>query len=111
MLVKETFLSLAVTNMERATTFYAQAFGATIAYASERWSSLIIAGVRLGLALKDDHDGDQQCGLHFVVDDLQIAGNEVRRAGGTALGPRTVVPGLRFVEASDTEGNSFFLTE
>ena len=106
----ETFFSLEVSNMERATTFYVQVFDATDAYASERWSSLIVAGVRLGLALSEEHDGEQ-VGLHFVVDDLERARDEVMRAGGAAVGPRQVRPGLIHVEATDTEGNTFVLTQ
>ena len=67
--------------MERATAFYVNALGATVAFASPGWSSLRIAGVRVGLALNPMHEGGRT-GLHFAVSDLVAARSDVQGAGG-----------------------------
>ena len=69
MSVIEVFFAVEVANMERATAFYVNALGATVAFASPGWSSLRIAGVRIGLALNPMHEGGRT-GLHFAVSDL-----------------------------------------
>jgi hypothetical protein len=49
MIVTETFMSVEVNDMQRATPFYVNALGATVMFAWPSWSSLRIAGVRLRL--------------------------------------------------------------
>jgi catechol 2,3-dioxygenase-like lactoylglutathione lyase family enzyme len=66
MQVKETFFSVHVADMARATAFYVEAFGAEVVAAVPFWSSLRIAGVRVGLALVAGHTGGR-VGLHFAV--------------------------------------------
>jgi predicted enzyme related to lactoylglutathione lyase len=110
MIVTETFFSVAVLDMERATAFYVGAFGATVLFASPRWTSLRIAGVRIGLALNEDGGGGP-IGLHFAVDDLAAAGVAVERAGGEVASSRVeVAPGVVVCRVTDTEGNTFVLT-
>jgi catechol 2,3-dioxygenase-like lactoylglutathione lyase family enzyme len=111
--VAETFFSLEVGDMDRATGFYVAALGATVAFASPRWSSLHVAGVRLGLAPVGHGAPDgRRTGLHFAVDDLAAACAAVERAGGRAVSPETeVAPGVRIAEVVDTEGNLFTLTQ
>ena len=107
--VRETFFSLAVLDMARATRFYTRAFGATVSFSSASWSSLHIAGVRVGLALNADHEGGPT-GLYFVVDDLERAGAEIERAGGhVASSPIELTPGVVLVRCTDSEGNGLML--
>jgi hypothetical protein len=47
--VSETFLSVCVAQMDRAVMFYSKSLGAATTWASPRWSSLNVAGVRIGL--------------------------------------------------------------
>jgi predicted enzyme related to lactoylglutathione lyase len=108
--VTETFFSIEVRDMQRATAFYVGALGATVAFASPRWSSLLVAGVRLGLALDDEHE-DRRVGLHFAVRELEDARAAVERAGGVTASPVEVAPGVVVVAATDTEGNTFTLTQ
>jgi predicted enzyme related to lactoylglutathione lyase len=110
MIVVETFFSIEVEDMNRATSFYVEAFGATVPYASPGWSSLLIAGVRVGLALSADRESDR-VGLHFAVDDLDEARHGVERAGGSARPQLKGASGVTLVEATDTEGNTFILTQ
>jgi predicted enzyme related to lactoylglutathione lyase len=86
------------------------ALGATVTFASAAWSSLSIAGVRVGLALVDDHGGGPT-GLHFAVADLAAVGAAIQLAGGrVARAGVEVAPGVVLSEAIDTEGNGFTLT-
>jgi len=95
--------------MERATAFYVNALGATVAFASPGWSSLRIAGVRIGLALNPMHEGGRT-GLHFAVSDLVAARSDVQGAGGRTGEAVEVAPGVIVAEATDTEGNTFTIT-
>ena len=109
--VTETFFSVEVTDMARASGFYAAALGAEVVFASPGWSSLRIAGVRLGLALSPQATGTR-CGLHFAVGDLGAARSEIERAGGRLIGGATeVAPGVFVADVTDTEGNTFTLAQ
>jgi predicted enzyme related to lactoylglutathione lyase len=108
--VKETFFSVEVRDMQRAIAFYGSALGASVLFASPSWSSLLIAGVRLGLALNEDRE-DARVGLHFAVGDLATARVAVERAGGVCASPIQVAPGVVAVAVTDTEGNTFTLTQ
>jgi predicted enzyme related to lactoylglutathione lyase len=108
-MVIETFFSLAVLDMERATSFYTAAFGAKVAYASPRWTSIHIAGVRIGLFLHPMSAGGGT-GLHFVVPDLAAARTAIEQAGGHAAAhEQEVAPGVVTLAATDTEDNGFTL--
>jgi predicted enzyme related to lactoylglutathione lyase len=109
--VSETFFSLAVAEMARGARFYVTAFGAQVLFRSPDWSSLRIAGVRLGLARVAGHGGER-VGLHFAVGDLARACADVAAAGGQiASSPREISPGVRVAEVRDTEGNTLSLNE
>jgi predicted enzyme related to lactoylglutathione lyase len=109
MTVTETFFAVEVGDMRRATAFYVETLGALVTFASPAWSSLRIAGVRVGLFL---HPARVQgrIGLHFVVSDLSAARAGVEQAGGSAAAPaQEVAPGVVLAEVTDTEGNTFTL--
>ena len=109
--VTETFFSVEVLDMRRATAFYVKALGARVTFASPGWSSLMLAGVRLGLALNARHEG-AATGLHFAVDDLESAGAHIERAGGNiGSSPVEVAPGVMIVRCRDSEANTFTLTQ
>jgi len=109
--VVETFFSIPVRDMERATKFYVNAFGATVAFALPFWTSLHVAGVRLGLALVQDH-AEGQTGLHFAVADLADAQSWVERAGGRVVRASVeVAPGVVVSDVTDTDGNGFALVK
>jgi predicted enzyme related to lactoylglutathione lyase len=107
--VVETFFSLAVRDMQRATAFYVTVFGAAVSAALPFWSSLHVAGVRFGLALVPEHVGGTT-GLHFAVVDLADAAASVERAGGRVVRASVeVAPGVVVSDVTDTEGNGFTL--
>ena len=108
MVVLETFFSIEVGDMRRATAFYVGAVGATVAFGSPGWSSLHVAGVRLGLALSPGHTG-ARTGLHFAVGDLEAARADIERAGGKTSPPVEVAPRVFVADVTDTEGNTFAL--
>ncbi|MGH9288903.1 MAG: VOC family protein [Acidimicrobiales bacterium] len=105
MKVRETFLSIPVADMERARRFYVAAFDASVQYESQLWSSLRIAGVRLGLNASG-HDAGGRSGLHFVVDDLAVACEAIVSAGGEVVAhPSEIQSGVVLADVADTEGN------
>jgi len=107
----ETFFSVVANDMQRATRFYVDALDARVAFASPAWSSLHIAGVRLGLGLVADPIA-QRVGLHFVVGDLAAARADVERAGGRIVAPEiAVAPGVVVADVADSEGNVFSLSQ
>jgi predicted enzyme related to lactoylglutathione lyase len=107
--VNETFISLIAADMERALAFYTEALGATEGWSSPRWSSVFVAGVRIGFFLNPEHTG-LQTGLHFGVNDLETAIAGVIRAGGKLVTPAgEVAPDVFVAEVADTEGNVFAL--
>lgn len=109
--VAETFLSLSVADMDRAATFYSKSLGAATTWASPRWSSLKVAGVRIGLFANPGYGGGR-VGLHFAVTDLDAACASIERAGGRIVAPVSqVAPGVLVAEVSDTEGNIFSLQQ
>ncbi|MDP2345651.1 MAG: VOC family protein [Deltaproteobacteria bacterium] len=111
MTVIETFFSVGVAEMERATAFYVAALGAKVMFASPRWSSLNVAGVRIGLFLNPLHLPGR-VGLHFVVSDLGTARAAVAHAGGRIIAePMEVAPGVVTVDVADTEGNVFSMRQ
>jgi predicted enzyme related to lactoylglutathione lyase len=108
-LVTETFFSIEVNDMQRAVRFYGNALGASTIFSSPNWSSLRIAGVRLGLFLHPGHTLGQ-VGLHFVVEDFLAACALVERSGGSLVGSSVeVAPGVVIANVTDTEGNTFTL--
>jgi predicted enzyme related to lactoylglutathione lyase len=109
MIVSETFFSVEVGDMQRATAFYVAALGAEVMFATSIWSSLRIAGVRIGLFHHAEQTGGR-VGLHFAVSDLAAACADVERAGGSVVMPaREVGPGIVIAEVTDTERNAFTL--
>jgi predicted enzyme related to lactoylglutathione lyase len=109
--VTETFFAVEVEDMQRAVAFYVNALGATVVFSSAGWSSLRIAGVRVGLALSSDRVANT-VGLHFTVSDLATARAMVERAGGCIVSSAVeVAPGVVIVRCDDTEGNTFTLTQ
>ena len=108
MTVTETFFSILVNDMDRAVAFYVQALGATATSVSPTWSSLHIAGVRVGLFYHEH--APCRVGLHFVVDDLDAAHARIERAGGSIVTASVeVAPGVVVSDVTDTEGNTFSL--
>lgn len=109
--VAETFLSLSVADMDRAVAFYSESLGASTTWTSSRWSSLRVAGVRIGLFSSPGYGGGR-VGLHFAVTDVVAASVSIERAGGKIVAPVSqVAPGVLVAEVSDTEGNIFSLQE
>jgi predicted enzyme related to lactoylglutathione lyase len=109
MRVTETFFSLSVRDMRRATNFYTSALGATVSAALPFWTSIHIAGVRVGLFLNPAHV-DTHVGLHFAVDDLEAVHAAIERAGGRVVKRAVeVAPGVIVSDVVDTEGNTFAL--
>lgn len=72
--------------------------------------ALLIAGVRLGLNAGPSDTG-LKTGLHFVVEDLALAGDAIASAGGVVVTDATEVrAGVVLADAADIEGNIFTLS-
>ena len=111
MTVVSTYFMVMVADMDRATAFYRDAFGADVKFASPYWTSLTIAGVAIGL----HHGGEattREIGLGFDVDDLDTTCGAVTASGGTVVKPPEHKPqeGITIATVADTEGNQFSLT-
>lgn len=111
MQVQEMFFSVYVSDMQRAVTFYMNALGATVDYASLTWSSLVIAGIRVSLALCDEDREPAPIGLHLIVDDVALACAEVAYAGGDFAPAIEGTNGVVIAQVYDTEGNTFTLRQ
>jgi predicted enzyme related to lactoylglutathione lyase len=109
MRVQEMFFSVYVNDMERATTFYVNALGATVDFASPTWSSLVIAGMRVSLVLRAHEPSP--IGVHFIVDDVALACAAVVGAGGQIAAAIETPHGAVIVDISDSEGNGFTLRQ
>ena len=108
MRVQEIFFYVYVGDMRRATAFYANAFNADVDYSSPTWSSLVIAGVRVNLVLREDEPVSNS--MHFIVDDVALACATVASAGGE-IAPAIEESHGVVAEAFDTEGNTFTLRQ
>jgi predicted enzyme related to lactoylglutathione lyase len=107
--VTETFFVFSVADMNRAVAFYSESLRAATRWTSPRWSSLEVAGVRIGLFADPTHGGGRM-GLHFSVTDLDAACASVVRAGGKIVAAASqVAPNVFVAEIADTEGNIFSL--
>ncbi len=107
MSVTETFFALHVRDMERARRFYAAAFGAQENATTPRWTSLRIAGVRVGLSLGGEPG---PTGLHFAVQNLRATIDQVTGAGGAmTMAPTDLGGGVTIAGVRDSEGNELKL--
>jgi predicted enzyme related to lactoylglutathione lyase len=109
--VVETKCIVGVADMQRATRFYTNVFGADVEFESPWWSEIRIAGVGIGLhggATGERHDS----GLGFVVDDLDAACAAVEQAGGVIVSEPLERPGegVELATIADTEGNEVSLS-
>lgn len=109
MRVQELFVSVYVSDMERAIAFYENALGATVDYASPTWASLIIAGIRVSFELRKNESSS--IGMNFIVDDLAMACAAVARAGGEIEPAVEGTGGTVIAEVLDTEGNALTLRQ
>ena len=109
MTVTETFFAVEVANMERATKFYVDALGAAVLFPTPGWTSLRIAGVRVGIFPNGEHPATRT-GLHFAVTNLAEACAAIELAGGRLVTAAIeVAPGVVIAEVTDTEDNTFTL--
>jgi predicted enzyme related to lactoylglutathione lyase len=102
--ITKTYFMVPVQNMDRALTFYRDALGLTVRFASPDWSELAWRDATIAL-----HQGGVANGsdgwLGFEVDDLDAALAEVEAAGGRRQTQRSD-GGVRLVTVTDPEGNS-----
>jgi predicted enzyme related to lactoylglutathione lyase len=111
MAVVGTYFFVYVADMDRATAFYRNAFGADVKFASPNWTSLSIAGVAIGLHHAGPDDPGP-IGLGFDVDDIGGACQTVEAAGGRVVKAPEARPeeGITIATLADTEGNEFSVT-
>lgn len=109
-----THLALAVRDADRAAQFYSAVFGATVVYRGEGFVQLQTPGSRDVLVLEEHAAEVGQRGgvLHFgfrLTDpaDIDVAAQEVERAGGTIRSRGEFVPGEPYLFALDLDGYEF----
>lgn len=108
MRVQEMFFDVYVGDLQRAEAFYVTALGAIVDFASPTWSSLVIAGVRVNLVLRE-HESSPT-GMHFIVENIALACAAVACAGGE-IAPAVETSHGMIAQVLDTEGNTFTLRQ
>ena len=106
-----THISLAVREPQRALDFYAQVFGVREYFRDEDQIQALGPGPNDVLAfVKSPEKAGTRCGIdHFGFrlkrpEDIQLAVEEIRRAGGQILRSGEFSPGFPFLYAADLPG-------
>ena len=105
-----------VKDMERAITFYKQAFQVNTTAVSPGWSQLDFDTFELCLHILHDTMDEEvlpNAGLNLRVTNLEEAADPIVEAGGKLLGIQEATPHVRVRVArfADTEGNQFELRQ
>jgi predicted enzyme related to lactoylglutathione lyase len=110
--VRKTYFLLMVAEMDRAVSFYGEAFGATVSLSTPYWSELVVAGATVALH-PGRTGGDRATGLGFEVDDLESALETATIRGGRVTDPPRdrSGEGIRIAQLADTEGNIVSIAE
>jgi predicted enzyme related to lactoylglutathione lyase len=110
--VRKAYFMLMVADMDRAVTFYSEAFAATIVLHSPYWSEVVVAGATVALH-PGRTGGEADTGLGFEVDDLDDALQNATELGGRITdGPKDrPVEGIRIAQLADSEGNVISVAE
>ena len=106
-----THLALAVRDAERAAKFYVEVFGAEVVYRGEGFVQLQTPGSRDVLVLEEHaaEAGRRGGVMHFgfrLIDpaDIDLAAQDIERAGGKILRRGDFVPGEPYLFAEDLDG-------
>ena len=106
-----THVALAVRDVDRASTFYRQVFGAVEVYRQDGFVQLQTPGSRdvLVFEQKAKNAGTSGGIAHFGFrlqdpQDVDAAAKAIRRAGGTVKDQGEFVPGEPYIFASDPDG-------
>ncbi len=116
MKTRDPLFILYVHNMDRAVSFYRDAFDLEVVQYTPGWSMLRFGGATIALHMIFPNSNDDVCrhaGINFQVDDLGAAIEEVVAAGGDHIvtrEPTDFVP-VRMCELRDTEGNGIELRQ
>jgi predicted enzyme related to lactoylglutathione lyase len=113
MALTKMYFMLWVADMDRASTFYKQAFGLDEAYRSPDWTELRFGDATVALHAGESQLPHRHAGIGFEVDNLDAALAAVIAAGGeVAAGPsERPEEGIRLADCSDPEGNRFSLAQ
>ena len=106
-----THLALAVRDVDRASKFYRQVFGAVEVYKQDRFVQLQTPGSRDVLVFEEKKKGAGTSGgiAHFGFrlqnpKDIGAAARAVKKAGGTITEQGEFVPGEPYLFATDPDG-------
>jgi catechol 2,3-dioxygenase-like lactoylglutathione lyase family enzyme len=106
-----THLALAVRDTERAAKFYVEVFGAEVIYRGEGFVQLQTPGSRDVLVLEQNAaDAGRRGGvMHFGFRltnpaDIDLAVQDIERAGGKILRKGDFIPGEPYLFAEDLDG-------
>lgn len=104
-----------VYDMDRAYAFYSETLGLAPDTRSAGWSTLKCGDLLVALhtAVEGEEGPLPHAGLNLQVDDLDMAVQELKAAGGTVLKVRDAGGGVpvRLARVFDTEGNGFELRQ
>jgi predicted enzyme related to lactoylglutathione lyase len=104
--VTKSYFMLLVADMDRAVRFYSDAFGGEVAFTSQEWSELTVAGASVALHA-GDMGADTRTGLGVEAEDLEPALMTLTAAGGRVMSPPRDRQGkrVRLARVADIEGN------
>jgi predicted enzyme related to lactoylglutathione lyase len=112
------FVSVPVTDQDRALAFYTQKLGFTILtdqpFGEQRWIELGIPGAQTGVVLftPDEHKSHIGTFAHFTffTDDIDKTYQELLQRGVEMDGPPQKMPWGTFVKFKDPDGNGYVLS-
>lgn len=109
-------LSLGVTNLERAVSFFNDRLGFKTVFVDEkhRWATIAtsLAGVTLGLAERESTSEGGGAIPTFGVEDIEAARKELEAADVRFDGPTVEIPGVtKFATFYDPDNNAFMLAQ
>lgn len=106
-----------VYDMDRAKTFYIEAFDVNPLFESSGWTTLDFGNIELALHILPESGGEDapipHAGLNLEVDNIEEIQADVERLGGQLLElrePEGNVP-VRVAMFKDSEGNGFELRQ
>ncbi|MDQ7819973.1 MAG: VOC family protein [Armatimonadota bacterium] len=104
-------VSILVSDMKKAFTFYSYVLGLPVITRSESSAEFRTDGVVLAIKPRTQPGGTGTTQMTFQVADLEVAFNDAKRRGAKVLVPPRTVDGGRMAQLADPDGNIIELFE
>ncbi len=107
LLGKVGYVIVYVDSMEKQLRFWKDKLGFKTLYESPEWSEIEFDNLVLALHQSSDTE-PRDTGIVFIVDDISVVVNELRRKGVKVTEPRDIEVGMEAV-FNDPEGNIYHI--